>query len=70
MFPFTWLVVICRREGSVRLKLDIQGRGGGRMLGVDGQGGGGLKNWTTLMAVICVWSLIVTTCLGERFGVN
>ena len=31
----------------VRLKLDVQGLGGGKILNVDGQKGGvGLKNWT------------------------
>ena len=30
-----------REGGGIRLKLDVQGQGGGRMLDVAGQGGGG-----------------------------
>ena len=37
MFSFNWLVVIWR--GGCRLKLDVQGQGGGRILDVDGHGG-------------------------------
>ena len=39
MFSFNWLVIIWR--GESRLKLDFQGHGGGKILDVDGQGGGG-----------------------------
>ena len=35
MFSFNWLVIIWR--GGVRLKLDVQGQGSGRILGVDQQ---------------------------------
>ena len=31
-------------RGGVRLKLDVQGQGGGKILDVDGQGVGGLEN--------------------------
>ena len=37
MLSFNWLVIIWR-EG-VRLKLDVQGQGGGRILDLDGQRG-------------------------------
>ena len=37
---------------GIRLKLDVQGEGGGRILGVGGQGGGSLENWTIFMDVI------------------
>ena len=38
----------------VPLKLDVQVQGGGRILDIDGQGGGGSENWAILMDVICV----------------
>ena len=38
----------------VRLKLDVHGQGGGRILDIDGQGVGGLENWTIFMDVIYV----------------
>ena len=42
------------------MKLDVQGQRGRRILDVDGQGGwGGLENWTILMDVIRVSSLIL-----------
>ena len=43
----------------VPCKLDVQSQGDGRVLDVDGQGvgGGGLKNWTISMDVICVSSV-------------
>ena len=47
MFSFNWLVIIWRDEaggewkGGGRLKLDVQGQGGGRILDVDEQGGWG-----------------------------
>ena len=46
--------------GEVRLGLDVQDQGGKKILDVDGQGGGvgGLENWTILMDVTCVSSLI------------
>ena len=43
-------------EWDLRLKLDVQGKEGGRILDVDGQRG--LENWTIFMDVICVSSLI------------
>ena len=44
--------------GVVRLKLDVQGQGSGRILDLDGRGGmGGLENCTDFMDVICVSSL-------------
>ena len=56
MFLFNWLI----GEGrGVRLKLDVQGQVGGRILDVDGQGRWGFfENWTILMDVIRVSSLI------------
>ena len=41
------------------MKLDVQGQGVGRISDVDGQGQGGLENWTIFMDVICVSSLKV-----------
>ena len=51
MFSFNWLVIIWRGKG-VRLELDVQGQGGGRILDVVGQGGWGVLNigqfsWTS-----------------------
>ena len=40
-------------------KLDVQGQDGGRTSDIDGQGVGGLENWTIFMDVICVSSLTV-----------
>ena len=40
-------------------KLDVQGQDGGRISDIDGQGVGGLENWTIFMDVICVSSLTV-----------
>ena len=42
MFSFNWLVITLR--GGVRLKLDFQGQGSGRILDVDEQGVGDLEN--------------------------
>ena len=59
MFVFNWLGIIWR--GGVHLKLVVQGQGGGRILYVIRQGGGGeggFENWTIFMDVICVSSLI------------
>ena len=56
MLSFNWLVVIWRKREGVRLKLDVQSQGGGRILDVDRQGCGGLENWTILMDVIYVSS--------------
>ena len=39
IFSFNWLVIIWRR--GIRLKLDVQVQVGGRILDVDGKGGGG-----------------------------
>ena len=63
MFSFNWLQTILQRigggrGGGVRLKLDVQGQGGGWILDVDGQGGGGLENWIIFMDVKCLSSLI------------
>ena len=33
-------------------KLDVQGQDGGRLSDIDGQGVGGLENWTIFMDVI------------------
>ena len=62
MFSFNWLFIIWRAGGGggggVRLKLDVQGQGGERILDVDRRGGagGGLENWTIFMDIICVSS--------------
>ena len=40
-----------------RLKLDVQGQGGGRVLDGDDQGGEILESWIIFMDVICVSSL-------------
>ena len=40
-------------------KLDVQGQDGGRISDIDGQGVGGLENWTIFMDVIWVSSLTV-----------
>ena len=54
MFPFNWLVIIWR-GGGVRLKLDVQGQEGGKILDVAGQVGWGvLENWTIFLNVICL----------------
>ena len=50
--------IVCWIDRGVRLKLDVQGQGGGKFLDVDGQGVGGLGNQTIFMVVICVSSLI------------
>ena len=49
MFSFNWLVIIWRggRRG-VRLKLDVQGKEGGR------RWAGGLENWTIFTDLLCV----------------
>ena len=62
MFSFKWLIIVIiilsGRGRGVRLKLDVQGQEGGRILNVDGKGGwAGLENWTIFMDVICVSSL-------------
>ena len=44
-------------KGGVRLKLDVQGQGGAKILEADGQGDGGVENWTIFIEVICVSSL-------------
>ena len=45
-------------ERRTRLKLDVEGQGGGRILDVVGEGGlGSLQNWTIFMDFICVLSL-------------
>ena len=52
-----------RGEGDgVRMKLDVQGQGGGRILDVARQGVvlGGLENWTIFIDVICILSLTLT----------
>ena len=66
MFSFKWLNIIWR-EG-VRLKLRVQGQGGERTLDVDGQGGGGLKNWTVFMDVICVSSPIFFRIISKWYA--
>ena len=45
MFSFNWLIIMV----GIRLKLDVQGDGGGRTLDISGQGGGSLENWTVFM---------------------
>ena len=56
MFSFNWLLIIWR--GGVRLRLDFQSLGCGRISDVDGPGGaGGLENWTIFMDVLWVSSL-------------
>ena len=42
---------------GLRSKLNVQGRGGGRISDVNGQRVGGLENWTIFMDVICLSSL-------------
>ena len=55
LFSFNGLTIIWR-EGA-RLKLDVQGQGGGGILDVDGQRGwGGIENWTIFMDIIFVSS--------------
>ena len=49
------MVIICR--GEVRLKLDVQGQGVGKILDVDGQGGGVSWKLDNFHDVICVSSL-------------
>ena len=51
---------------GVRLKLDVQGQGGGKNLDVDGHGVRGLKNWTVFVDVICVLSLIGLMLISYR----
>ena len=49
-----------RKEVNVELliveyiKLDVHGQESGKNLDLDGQGVGGLENWTIFMDVICV----------------
>ena len=47
-FSFNWLFIIWRAGGGgggVRLKLDVQGQGGERILDVDRRGGAGGGSW-------------------------
>ena len=47
-------------ERGVRLELDVQSQGGGRILDVDGQGGvGGLENSRIFMDVTCYTYVIL-----------
>ena len=48
MFSEFWLSFGGGGGGGIRLKLDVWGQGGGRALGVDGQGG-----WGVLKISIC-----------------
>ena len=61
MFSFKWLIIVIILSGrgrGVRLKLDVQGQEGGRILNVDGKGGSaGLENWAIFVDVIWVSSL-------------
>ena len=41
MFSFNLLVIVWRGRGGVYFKLEVQGQGGGRILDVDIQVGGG-----------------------------
>ena len=54
---------------GIRLKLDVQGEGGGRILGVGGQGGGSLENWTIFMDVY-VYHLENTAKFHVMYWVN
>ena len=58
MFSFNWLIIIWRAE--VRLKLDVQGQGGGRILDVDGQGRWGVLKLDNFhgrhMFIILYWA--------------
>ena len=66
MCSFNSLVIIWR-EGGIRLNVDVQGQGGGRMLDVVWtRGMGGLENWTVFKDVTCVSSLIVRTYSCEN----
>ena len=56
MFSFNLLFFIWRGRGFIwnwTSKVNF-----GKILDIDGQGGGGLENWTIFMDVICVSSLI------------
>ena len=55
MFSYNWLIIVWK--GRVRLKLDVQCQADRRISNVDGQGMGGLENWTVFMDVVCVSSL-------------
>ena len=55
-FLIDWLSFGKDRGGN-RLKLDFQGQGVGRILDVDGQGGGGSEDLTIFMDVKCASSL-------------
>ena len=55
------LVVIWR--GGVCLQLGAHGQGGGRILDVDGQGDGGLENWTFSWTSYVYRFLYVKRCL-------
>ena len=44
---------------GVRLKLDVQGQRGAKILDVDGQGVRSLENQTIFMDVICLSSLMI-----------
>ena len=48
-----------------QLKLDVEGQGGGRISGVDGEGGRVecLENWTIFMDVICVSFFIIVVLI-------
>ena len=54
MFSFNLLVIIWKEGGGARLKLNVQGQGGGRILDADGQVGWGVLkieqlSWTSYM---------------------
>ena len=54
---FSCYSIVCLRYEGVRLILDVQSQGGETISDVDGQGVGGLENWTIFMDVICVSSI-------------
>ena len=53
--------------GGFRLKMNSASQGGGRILDLDRQRGGGLENWTIFMGVICVSSLICAEHLEFKY---
>ena len=60
MFSFNWLIIIWTGAG-VRLKLDIQVQGGGRILDVDGQNG-----WEVLKIGQFSWMSYVYHIIPKR----
>ena len=76
VFGFVFVLILFAHRngiiwrGGIRLKLDVQGQGGGRILDIDGHGVGGLERWTIFVDAMCVLSLtaIVLKVLFESIG--